>query len=115
MKGIGILYGTVASSTPFEILGEWDATTTNTSAKAFMETLGFRELAYTLNWLGIWSAIIVILIAMLVLLVVNYPKTVSQTKTKIVHALITTACIAALPFLFDVVGGLINSIILGNG
>jgi hypothetical protein len=110
MKGIGILL----ADTPFEILGTWDNTTTNGSVKSFMDELGFRELSYTLNVLGIWSAIIVILCALIVLLVVNYPKTVSQTKTKIVHVILTTAAIASLPFLFDCIGGLINTLILGN-
>lgn len=99
------------AETPFEILGEWDYGR-HSGTNDFMTSLGFRELGYTLDVLGIWSAIIVILCAFIVLVVVNYPKTVSQTKTKIVHAVLVIAAIASLPFLFDVVGGLINEYIL---
>ena len=101
----------VLSATPFEILGEWD-TGSHSGTNDFMTALGFRELAYTMDVLGIWSAIFVILCALIVLIVVNYPKTVSQTKTKIVHAVLIVAAIGALPFLFDVVGGLIKEFII---
>ena len=101
----------LANETPFEILSEWDYGR-NSGTNDFMTSLGFRELGYTLDVLGIWSAIIVILCSFIILVVVNYPKTVSQTKTKIMHAILIVAAIAALPFLFDVVGGLINEFIL---
>lgn len=111
----------VLAETPFEILGKWEYGIAknadgswSTANNDFMTILGFRELAYTMNVLGIWSAIFVIFCGMLVLVVVNYPKTVSQTKTKIVHAIITVATIAALPFIGDVLGGLAMQFILGG-
>ena len=52
--------------------------------------------------------IFVIFVSFIILVVVNYPKTVSQTKTKIVHALLIVAAIGALPFLFDVALSLIK-------
>ncbi len=99
------------ASTPFEILGKWD-TGHGSGTNDFMTELGFRELAYTLDVLGVWSAIFVILCAFVVLLVVNYPKTVSQTKTRIVHTILVVAAIGALPYFFDALGGLINELIL---
>ena len=111
----------VLAETPFEILGKWDYGITqnadgswSTATRDFMTTLGFRELAYVLNVLGIWSAIFVIFCGMIVLVVVNYPKTVSQVKTKIVQAILIVASIGALPFMFDVLGGLVTQFVLGN-
>lgn len=101
----------VLAATPFEILSGWDYGS-HSGTNDFMTALGFRELGYTLDVLAVWSAIIVILCGIIVLVVVNYPKTVSQTKTKLVHSILVVGAVAALPFLFDVVGGLINEFIL---
>ena len=95
------------AATPFSILSEWEVGR-DSGVNDFMSALGFRELGYILDVLAVWSAIIVILCGVIVLVVVNYPKTVSQTKTKLVHSILVVGTVAALPYLFDVIGGLIN-------
>ena len=69
----------------------------------FMYQLGIPNLATVLRAIGYMSSVIVILLAMLMLLVVNYPKTVAQTKTKIAHAVLAALFIAILPLFMDVI------------
>ena len=69
----------------------------------FMKDLGIPQLAAVLEGIGYMSAVIVILLAMIMLLVVNYPKTVAQTKTKIAHAVLAALFIAILPLFMDVI------------
>ena len=94
------------SHTPFEILGDRGGTS---DASSFVRRTGIPALGQVLNIAGILSAAIIILASLGVLLVVNYPKTVAQTKEKIVNALMVVAFIAAFPLIADA----IYSVIIG--
>lgn len=69
--------------------------------------LGLTNLAFVLDFVGVVSAIIVIIISIIMLLLVNYPKTVAQTKQTMAHALITVMLIALLPLILDVIYNII--------
>ena len=89
---------------PFEILGERTHNYVGEgSFNKFMTDLGLPNLASVLRAIGYMSAVIVILLAMLMLLIVNYPKTVAQTKTKIAHCILAALFIAILPLFMDVI------------
>lgn len=87
--------------TPFDILGEPVNRTRDMGR--FMNSLGIQSLAFTLETIGLICAVVVILMSMLMLLVVNYPKTVAQTKQRIAQALISVIFIAILPLFMDVI------------
>ena len=89
------------SPTPFEILGKRDNTYGN--LYNFRQRVGLVQLEKSIEVFGIFLAVVVILGAIVTLLVVNYPKTVSQTKTKIVHAFMVIALIGSLAFILDIV------------
>lgn len=103
---------------PMEILNHWgfDIRGTNHNEAAdFVVSMGLPQLAYTLSVLGVWVGIIVIISGLLMLAIVQYPKTVAQTKTRIAVALIGVGLVACLPYMFDVVGSLIVDNILTAG
>ena len=105
-----LLYTT--SETPFSILKQsWRGATEKTQT---INILGLPQLAYVLDIAGMIGAVIVIISSLLTLVLVNYPKTVAQTKTKIVHALLVVALIGALPFLADVVYTVIYNAVIRN-
>ena len=89
---------------PMEILsskmpGSWD---TDTSAEGkLINAMGVKTLAFIINLFGIMSAIVIIVASFVALLVVNYPKTVAQTKQRIVHVLFTVVIMASLPLILD--------------
>lgn len=94
-------------STPFDILGETD---TVLDTYSFIKGTGIPALGQVLNMLGILSAAIIILASLGMLLIVNYPKTVAQTKEKIANALMVVAFVAAFPLIADA----IYSVIVGS-
>lgn len=94
------------SESPLGILGQED---TRGDFGSFVAKTGIASLGQVLNAAGILSAAIVIAASLLLLAVVNYPKTKAQTKERIVNALIAVALLAALPYLADV----IYAVILG--
>ena len=97
----------IAAAKPFEILGDEDKLV---DASSFVRQTGIPALGEVLNVVGVLSAMIIILVSIAMLLVANYPKTVAQTKEKIVNALMTVAFIAAFPLVADV----IYSVIVGS-
>ncbi len=68
-----------------------------------INAMGINSLAYIMNMVGLLSAATIIVASLVALLVVNYPKTVAQTKQRIVHVLFTVILMAAQPLLMDVV------------
>ncbi len=90
-------------STPFEILSVQDDTRT----QGLFDNLGFGRLMNILNYGGLIAAVVIIICSLIMLTVVNYPKTVAQTKQKVVHALFVIIIIAAAPYLADVILGVI--------
>ena len=92
----------MSGKSPFEILGQ-GVNLEDESLGRFTKGLGIPYLAYTLEAVGIMSAIVIILLSMFSLLVVNYPKTVAQTKQRIAQAVISVLFIAILPLALDVV------------
>ena len=93
---------------PFEILGQGVDLSRYESGNpgamsSFMFELGFVHLGKVLEAIGYMSAVCVILLAMIMLLIVNYPKTVAQTKTKIAHCILAALFIAILPLFMDVI------------
>lgn len=86
------------SDTPFGILSDEDRIG---DARGFIIKTGIPALGQVLNIAGVVSAAIIILAALGMLLVVNYPKTVAQTKEKIANALMVVAFIAAFPLIAD--------------
>ena len=97
----------LAKDTPFDILGEPD---TAGDANTFIYTIGMPQVGEILNVAGILSAAIIIVASLGILLVAQYPKTRSQTKEKIVNALMVVAFIAAFPFVADVIYTVITNI-----
>lgn len=86
------------SDTPFGILADSDRIS---DARGFIVKTGIPSLGQVLNVAGIISAAVIILAALGMLLIVNYPKTVAQTKEKIANALMVVAFIAAFPLIAD--------------
>ena len=113
-----MVLGTLDGAAPMEILNHWGFDirgSEHNEAADFVESLGLPQLGYTLSVLGVWVGIIVIISGLLMLAIVQYPKTVAQTKTRIAVALIGVGLIAISPYLFDVVGSLIVDNILSAG
>lgn len=73
--------------------------------------MGLSTLAYIINLFGIMSAVTIIVASLVTLLVVNYPKTVAQTKQKIVHVLFSVILMASLPLIMDCILSLLVSAI----
>ena len=63
--------------------------------------LGVPELWWIVIGTGVLLAVLVIIIALIKLLVVNYPKTVNQVKQKVVHAFFVVIALSSLAFIFD--------------
>lgn len=97
----------VLEESPFDILGRSDSSGT---ASNFIFNTGMAQIGEILNVAGILSAAIIIVSSLAVLLVAQYPKTRSQTKEKIVNALMVVAFIAAFPFVADVIYTVITNI-----
>ena len=91
---------------PLEILGNPDS---KGDFGHFVATSGIASLGQVLSIAGILSAAIVIACSLLLLVVVNYPKTKAQVKERIANSLIAVALIAALPYLADVIYSIILS------
>ena len=87
-------------TTPFQILGKKDGSST---ALKMVNRTGLGQLEQVLELFGILSAAIIIVCALGTLVIVNYPKTVAQTKEKIANAFMTIAFIAAFPLIADVI------------
>ena len=85
---------------PLEILGDPDGAV---DAAGFINNTGIPALGQVLNVAGILSAAIIVLTSLGMLLLVNYPKTVAQTKERIANALMVVAFIAMFPLLADVI------------
>ncbi len=90
----------LTGTTPFEIIGH---TFNAGDAKAFTVTTGLAALGQVLNIFGILSAAVIIVTALGTLVIVNYPKTVAQTKEKVANAFMTVCFIAAFPFVADAI------------
>lgn len=89
-------------------LGDTSGTGEDAIVKQLNDLMGFSTIVFILDYLGLASAIIVIICSVIVLLVVNYPKTVAQTKQRIAQALLTVIAIAALPTIADAVYTLVR-------
>lgn len=88
--------------TPFEILAETSQTDIN-ELNQFNRRMGISTLAFIIEAATYISAILVILIGFIYLLVCNYPKTVAETKQRVVHALFVCVFVALMPLLMDTV------------
>ncbi len=84
---------------PFEILSKKPSMFTGSD---FNNSLGIAQVGYILEMFGLIMAIVSVLTALITLLFVNYPKTVMQTKQKVVHSCFVIAAIGALPYVMDV-------------
>lgn len=69
---------------------------------AFVKGLGLPELMHTVRVFGMMSAVIVIVCSLLSLAVVNYPKTLMQTKTRIVSAVMVVIIISLILMFADI-------------
>ena len=72
------------------------------------QTLGLHALIWILDYAGILGSVIIIISSLIMLLVVNYPKTVAQTKQRIAQSFLTVVVIALLPLIFDVIYTLVS-------
>ena len=88
--------------TPFEILANTDQADLN-KLNVLNRRMGISTLAFTLEAAAYIGAIVVILIGFIYLLVCNYPKTVAETKRRVVHAIFVVMFIAMMPLLMDTV------------
>ncbi len=95
----------ICAKAPLEILGQKVDSAAGDSAhwNNVSASLGIPDLWNILIGAGVLLAIIVILVQLIKLLVVNYPKTVTQTKQKVVQAFFVVAVLASLAFVFDIV------------
>ena len=105
--GLSTLFETVMSAD-----GTWDilkrpVVQTDSKVAYFYrdvaEPLGIPQLISIAVGFGAILALIVIIWHLTKLLVVNYPKTVTQTKQKVVHAFFVIATLCALGLIFDTV------------
>ena len=88
------------TTTPFDILSQEDL---KGKPSSFVRAIGAPALGQVLSATGILSAAIIILSSLAILRVANYPKTVAQTKEKIVNALMVVAFLAAFPLIADAI------------
>lgn len=111
MKGINslllnqIMCLAVSGKSPMAILGQKaDSPLGNARDwNGVSKDLGIPDLWTIIIGGGIALAIIVIMVHLIKLLIVNYPKTVMQTKTKVVQAFFVIVALSSLAFLFDIV------------
>ena len=94
---------------PLEIIGN---DISISESRNFIVKSGFRQINEILNVVCILSAGVIILSSLAMLLIVNYPKTVSQTKEKIANALMVIAFIAAFPLIADTIYSIIYQIFM---
>lgn len=66
-------------------------------------TLYIPSLIKILDYVGIMGSVIIIISSLIMLLVVNYPKTVAQTKQRIAQSFFSVIVIGLLPLIFDVI------------
>lgn len=102
--------GSFEYATPFDILsnkGPVDIANINVGGKAGADYLYKASLqgqiAAILDFVAVISGIILIIAALVMLIIVNYPKTVAQTKQKVAQVFLTLVAIALLPIIFDAV------------
>ena len=70
-------------------------------SREFYAGTGLMNLLYTVRVFGVLSAVIVIVISLLTLAVINYPKTLMQTKTRIVTALMVIVVMSLILIFAD--------------
>ena len=87
----------MAASTTWEILSDKAKYTTSISE------LGLDAIVWILDYVGVIGAVIVIVASLVMLLIVNYPKTVAQTKQRIAQSFISVIIIGLLPLIFDTI------------
>lgn len=106
----GDYYGSTNYATPFDILsnnGAVNAQYLDVGGKQAADYLYKASLqgqiATILDFVAVISGIILIIAALVMLIIVNYPKTVAQTKQKVAQVFLTLVAIALLPIIFDAV------------
>ena len=110
----------IKADTPFEILNDKGKVSIGqlrvggdlaggVSVETYLsDQTGVRLIGYILTYAAVISAIILIVSALVMLIIVNYPKTVAQTKQKIGQVFLTIIVVAMLPILFDVLYTLVH-------
>lgn len=83
-------------------------------SKSFVQGLGLPQLLHIVRLFGVMSAVIVIVSSLLMLAVVNYPKTLMQTKTKIVSALMAVLIICLILIFADITLSILSDAFLYN-
>ena len=101
------LTGLLDGITPFSILSE---KAKKMEARNVIRALGITQLGYILRMSGVIVGLLVIFWSLITLMIVNYPKTVMQTKTIILQATIVIVIIMLLPEVMDAIHNLITSV-----
>ena len=91
--------GAINDQDPMAILA---APISEAVSTTFVKGMGLPQLLYIVRLFGIMSAVIVIVVSLLTLAVVNYPKTLMQTKTRIVTAALTIVIISLILIFADI-------------
>ncbi len=103
-------------TSPMGILGQkLDETAGAGYYERVSDTMGIPQLWQIILGGGIVLALIVMLVALVKLLIVNYPKTVMQTKQKIAHGLAVVIILVMLASLFDTILSITQSAAGVNG
>ena len=95
-----------ATQTPFGVLNRSVHNADSKVAYFYRDVadpLGLPQLLGIMIGFGAILAIIVIAVHLTKLLIVNYPKTVTQTKQKVVHAFFVIIALCSLGLVFDTV------------
>ena len=100
--------GQAPGDAPFKILHRpYQIGGAGSGSIEFNQALGLPVLGYILDFLGLISAIVIIAASLIKLMIVAYPKKVSQSKETIAHALMVVIMIALLPLIMDIIYSLI--------
>ena len=66
-----------------------------------MKQAGLPTIAYILDLVAVVSGVLLAIVALVMLILVNYPKTVAQVKQKIGQIFLILIVVAVLPVIFD--------------
>lgn len=98
------------NAAPFDILndmgsrsiGNLQANGMSHNASEYIRSqAGLPSIAYILTFAAVISGVALMIITLTMLIIVNYPKTVAQTKQKVAQIMVILIVIAMLPLFFD--------------
>ena len=103
----------MALTDPMQILGKKANYKEGSPVETFVSKTGISTLGQIFTTGFAIAAVVTIVGALITLLVVNYPKTVAQTKTKVVHSFLVLVILDGLVLIMNAIVGLVEAGIFG--